>query len=88
VVDRARSKAMASRIVLAGDPPSPANPPSGCRFRTRCRLASDVCSEQQPPLLPRTEDSPDLQLVACHHQEQAVEDFRLRTLAAAGVGGA
>lgn len=36
------------RIILKGDIPSPANPPKGCRFHTRCHYASDVCSEQIP----------------------------------------
>lgn len=56
----------AQRMLLQGDPPSPANPPSGCRFHTRCPLAQDICAQSQPALAPRPSPTGGEHFVACH----------------------
>ncbi len=61
--------------LLGGDVPSPANPPSACRFHTRCPKAQEICSQQEPPL----EDKGSGTRVACHFpltREEVAADRR------------
>ena len=53
------------RPLVSGEPPNPIDPPSGCRFHTRCPLATDVCRTVEPPL----SEYAGGHLAACHHPQ-------------------
>lgn len=63
------AEAKRERILLEGEVPSPANPPSGCRFHPRCAYATDICRQEDPQSRNLGTDGTD-HLVACHHAEK------------------
>jgi len=65
-VSAAEDERRKNRIILRGDVPSPANPPTGCFFHTRCPMAKEICREARPR---RTEAAPG-HMVACHRFEK------------------
>ncbi|HLR15673.1 MAG TPA: oligopeptide/dipeptide ABC transporter ATP-binding protein, partial [Bacillota bacterium] len=57
------------RILLSGDVPSPIDPPTGCRFHTRCPFATEICV-REAPVLRQTEEMENGHVAACHHMEE------------------
>ncbi|MEN2767028.1 ABC transporter ATP-binding protein [Ornithinibacillus xuwenensis] len=62
------------RIILNGDLPSPANPPVGCKFHTRCPFAEEICRLQEPELKPVSENG---QMAACHFAKEVIVEKQL-----------
>lgn len=65
-------EARRSPIILEGDVPNPANPPTGCRFHPRCRFATEVCQQLDPALRNLGAAGENEHWVACHHAEKFV----------------
>jgi oligopeptide/dipeptide ABC transporter ATP-binding protein len=65
---RTSGPGLAARILLQGDVPSPARPPSGCRFHPRCRHAQEICKQEMPPLSPVMGASE--RYAACHFADK------------------
>ena len=58
------------RATVSGEPPNPINPPSGCRFHTRCPHATEICSREEPQLTAHAGGH----LAACHHPQRVTAD--------------
>ncbi len=65
-----RENAARKQTILEGDLPSPANPPPACRFHTRCPRATEICSQDEPPLVEHRR----AHLAACHHPLNVAHD--------------
>ncbi len=64
-----KEDAKRQRIILEGDVPNPANPPSGCRFHTRCHYVTDICRQEDPETRNYGNES-HVHMVACHHTKK------------------
>jgi len=64
-------EARRERIILKGEVPSPANPPTGCRFHTRCQYATEICSQEDPEFRDLSSNGQS-HMVACHHAEKFI----------------
>ena len=60
-------EAQSTKLILEGEVPSPIDPPSGCRFRLRCDLVTDLCVKKEPLLIDSAKKN---QYVACHHSDK------------------